>query len=419
MAPRALRNSVIAGLSALTLAASLAGCASGSGGQSTWRENDELPVPVGAVSDLTGGLNVYGVPKSNVTQLAIDDINANGGVLGRQLELIEYDTKSTNDQAVQYANQLVKQDDVAVVFGGSTSAERDAMRPILSRAKVPYFFNTVYEGGLCDANVVNTGQTASQLVKPLLEYSVENFGKKIYIVGADYTFGRLSGEWVKTYAEELGATVVGEDYVSLDSSDFASTISKIQTEKPDVVMSFLVGAGHLPFYREFAAKGLNANTQIVSSTFGNGGEQDILTPEESQGVVSAVSYYEGLQNPLNEQFTAAYADAYGADHPSIPDLGEAEWNAWHLWAAAVEKAGSFDRDNVLEAIRTGEITADTPIGTVTLDGPTQQVVQDVSIVQVDNGQFVPLQVFEAAQPVYEQEVCDLVKDPTSNTQYQP
>jgi urea transport system substrate-binding protein len=406
----------IAVVAAATLAITLAGCSNGS---STTGAKNSAPIPVGTVLDLTGPLNVYGIPKSNVTKLAVKDINAHGGILGRKIKLIELDSQSSNAQNVQDANQLV-QDHVAAVFGGVTSPSREAMRPILDRAKILYVYNTVYEGGVCDANTLITGQSASQLLKPLIDYTVKNFGKRLYIVGADYSFGRISGQWVEEYAKALGATVVGSDYISLDSSDFGSTLANIQAQKPDAVVSLLVGANHLPFYREFATDGLNKTTHIVSATFGNGNEQNILTPAESQGVIGAVGYYAGVKNSENTAFQKAYNAAYGAGSAKlVTDTGMLEWNAWHLWATAVNKAGSLDRAKVLKVIQSGKLSINTPMGQVTVNGPTHHTDQNISLVEVKNGVFAPIQTFKDVKPAYEQQVCNLIKNPNTDKQFTP
>ena len=405
---------VAAALAGVALAVSLAGCSAEAGSGGDWRENEELPVPVGTVLDLTGPLNVYGIIKSQVTQAAIENLNANGGVLGRQLELIEYDSASANDQNVQYANQLVSADDVAVVFGGVTSAAREAMRPVLNRQGALYVYSTDYEGGLCDASTLVAGKTASQLVRPLMQYASENVGKSVYIVGADYSFGRVNGEWVKHYAEELGYDVVGEDYIALDSSNFGATIGKIQSSKPDVVVSFLVGANHLPFYREFSAKSLGDTSQIVSITFGNGGENEMLSAEESQGIIAAGGYYEELDNPANTAFLERFSEKFGDDHDYVNDTAMLEWNGIHLWAEAVERAGTFEPEAVAEAYRNNDISIETPTGTVTADGATHHAIQDVSIVQMDQGEYQVLETYPGQKPLFEQENCNLIEQPDMN-----
>jgi urea transport system substrate-binding protein len=398
------------------LALALSGCAGGAGGAAS----SQGPLKVGSVLDLTGPMSIYGVPKSKVTKLAIEDINAQGGVLGRKLSLVQYDSQSQTQKNVQYANLLATKDKVAVVHGGISSASREAMRPALSRLKTLYFYNSLYEGGVCDRNEVVVGETASQFLEPLVDYAAKNIGKRMYIVAADYNYGRISAQWIEKYAKATGATVVGKEFVSLDSGDFGATLNNIQQKSPDVVVSVLVGANHVPFYRGFAAKGLNKKMKIVSPSFGLGNEQSILSPAEARGIITSYNYYQELDNPRNAAFLKKFAASDGKNHPYVTDLAMSEWNGWHLWAAAVNKAGSLDRDKVLKVIESGEVSVDSPSGKVTLDGPSHHVVEDITLAEVNSRRgFDLLKTFPAQQPSYEKQVCDLVENPSLNRAFTP
>jgi urea transport system substrate-binding protein len=410
----------LAVVAALTVAAGLAVSACGGSSDSDSGGDSDEPIKVGSVLDLTGPLNIYGKPKIQATKLAIEDINANGGVLGRQLELVSYDSQSSVDKNVQYSNTLATEDEVAVVMGGVTSASREAMRPVLSRNQTLYFYNNLYEGGVCDRNIVINGTTASQHLAPLIPYAIEEFGPRLYVVAADYNYGRISAEWVKRYAAENGGEVVKEDFIPLDSSNFQSVIGDIQRLKPDVVVSILVGANHIPFYRQFKSTGLSDEIPIVSPSFGVGNEHEILDPASAEGIIVGYSYFEELDNPTNEEFLDKFNAEYGTDHPYITDLAVSDWDAWHLWAAAVEEAGSLDREKVLDVIETGDVSFESPSGPVHIDGPTHQLVEDVTLAKVTDKQtFEPMRTFEQSEPTFEQEVCDLVSNPTENKAFTP
>lgn len=382
-------------------------------------DDDSGPIKVGSVLDNTGPLNVYSTVKANVTRLAIKDINDNGGVLGRQLELIEYDSQSDTSKNVEFANKLVTSDKVAVVMGATTSAAREAMRPVLNRAETLYFYNAGYEGGVCDRNEITTGETASQYIEPLIEYATKSGPKRIYIVAADYNYGQISALWTEKYAEEFGSTVVGKDFIPLESSDFSSTLSRIQETKPDLIVSFVVGANHVPFYRELNTRGITDTAQVVSSAFGLGNEQETLPPEDTNGIVTAYNYYQELDNPANAAFLELYEEEYGTDHPYINGLAQKDWDAWHLWAEAVEQAGSLDRDAVLEAIESGDISFEGPSGTVTIDPETHHTVRDISIAEVQDRSFQVLETLPAQEPTFEQSVCNLIENPDENEAFTP
>lgn len=389
-------------------------------GEETGGDNQEGdPIRVGAIFDETGPLNIYGEHKVNATRLTIDAINERGGVLGRQLELTLYDAQSTNEQYTQFANQLALQDQVEVIMGGITSASREAIRPVADRHDILYFYNEQYEGGVCDKNVFLTGVVPSQQLAALIPWAVENVGPSMYTLAADYNYGQISAQWVEQYAEESGGEVLGTDFIPLDVNDFGPTINALQSAAPDVVVSLLVGGEHISFYRQFAAAGLNENMRIVSPTFGLGNEQVILGPDEAADVTVAYPYFQELENEQNQEFLQLWHDEFGEDYPYVPDQAVDEWISWHLWAAAVEQAGTTERDAVIEALESG-ISLDGPGGTVKMDGPSHHLIKDVHIGVVnEDGGFDILQSQSQVPPSFEQEVCDLIENPDTSTQYTP
>jgi urea transport system substrate-binding protein len=379
----------------------------------------EKPVVVGSILDETGPLNIYGVPMADATKFAIEDINAKGGVLGRQLKLVTYDAQSDNAKYTQYATQLAMRDRAEVIMGGITSASREAIRPVVRRANTLYFYNEQYEGGVCDKNVFLTGIVPSQQIATLIPWAVKNVGPKIYVLAADYNYGHISADWVRDYAKQSGAEVIGADFIPLTVAEFGSVINKLQDAGPNVVVSLLVGGNHIAFYRQFASAGLGGKMTIVSPTFGLGNEQVVLSPEEAKNIYVAYPYFQSLDNAINKEFVDRWHKKYGANYPYITDSAVAVWNGWHLWAEAVKKAGATDREAVIKALESG-ITFDSPSGTVKLDGPSHHLIQNVSIGKTNNAHgFDVIASQEQVPPVYEQKVCDLIKNPQQNKQYIP
>ncbi|NWJ45512.1 MAG: transporter substrate-binding protein [Chloroflexi bacterium] len=381
--------------------------------------DDKSDIAVGSLLDETGPLNIYGKPMADAAKLAIKDINNNGGVLGRKLKLVSYDTQSDTGKYTQLTTQIIQQDKVAVLMGGITSAAREAIRPIVDRNKQLYFYNVQYEGGVCDKNTFLTENVPTQQLIPLTQWGIKNVGPKIYVLAADYNFGQISTDWVKQYAAQFGGQVIGTDFVPLDVSEFGSIISKLQDAKPDIVFSILVGGNHIAFYRQFAAAGLGAKMKIISSTFGVGNEQIVLSPAESKDIVVAYPYFQELTNPTNQKFVKMWQDEYGKDYPYITDLAEATWNSWHIWAEAVKKANSLDREKVTAEIEKG-LTWDAPRGTVQMDGPTHHATFDITIARAnDKKGFNLIETQKAVPPAFEQQVCNLVKNPETYTQFTP
>lgn len=399
-----------AGLAAAVLTGLTCGAAAAQEGE---------PIIVGSVLDETGPLNIYGAPMADATKLAIDEINAAGGVLGRPLKLVTYDAQSDNATYTQYATQLAMRDQVAVMMGGITSASREAIRPIAGRAGTLYFYNEQYEGGVCDKNVFNTGVVPSQQLAPLLPWAIEKFGPKIYVLAADYNYGHISADWVKEYAEEASGEVVGTDFIPLSVAEFGSVINKLQDAQPDIVLSLLVGGNHIAFYRQFAAANLGDEMTVVSPTFGLGNEQVVLSPDEAKGIYVAYPYFQSLDNPENQAFVELWHKIYGDDYPYITDSAVAVWNGWHIWAEAVEKAGTTDRDAVIEALESGVGFA-APSGEVQIDGPSHHLSQSVHIAQTnDMNGFDVISRENLVVPAFEQEKCNLIENPETNTQFMP
>lgn len=412
---RRSRRRALAGMAVASLVLTAA-CGGGEGGSSA--DSGSGPIKVGSILDETGPLNIYGTAMSDATKLAIKDINDNGGVMGRPLELVSYDAQSDNAKYTQYANQAAQRDRVAVLMGGITSASREAIRPVASRTKTLYFYNEQYEGGVCDKNTFVTGVVPSQQLKALVPYAAEKFGKKMYVIAADYNYGQISASWVEKYAKEAGAEVVATDFVPLESSDFGSAINKLQSAKPDVVISLLVGGNHIAFYRQFASAGLGNTMKIASPTFGLGNEQVVLT-DEARGITGAFPYFEEIESESNSAFLEQWRSEYGDDYSYVTDSAVAVWNGWHLWAEAANAAESVDREAVTKELESG-VSFDGPSGKVTLDGPSHHVVQNIAIGQGDGQKgFEVLSTEEAVPPAFEQETCDLVSDPSTNKQFTP
>ena len=380
---------------------------------------DKEPIVVGSILDETGGLNVYGKAMADATRLAIQSINDAGGVLGRPLKLVAYDSQSDNAKYTSYANQLSLSDKAVVIMGGITSASREAIRPVVARNKTLYFYNEQYEGGVCDKNVFLTGIVPSQQVAPTVDWAIKNIGKKFYVLAADYNYGHISTEWVKQYVSKGGGQVVGADFIPLDVAEFSSVISKLQEAKPDVVFSLLVGGNHIAFYRQFTSAGLGDRMKIVSATFGLGNEQVVLAPNEAKDIVVVYPYMQEIDTPANKQFRDLWHKAYGAEYPYITDSAVTVWNGWHLWAKAVQKAGTTDRAKVIAALESG-LSFDGPSGKVSIDRGSHHVVQNTHFARTnDKHGFTVLGKQDAVPPAFERSTCDLVKNPATSKQFTP
>src|ERR1700753_3600657 len=374
------------------------------------------PISVPATPDLAGGLDIYAKPMVDAMPLAIEEANAAGGLLGRQIKLINYDTQSNMQLYTQFAQQAALKDKVAVVHGGITSASREVIRPVLDKFKTLYFYNTQYEGGVCDRNQFDTGVTPAQTVEKLVPYAMKKWGKKVYVVAADYNYGQITSQWVKKYVMENGGEVASIEFFPLDVTNFSSTISKIQAAKPNFVWSALVGCAPISFYRQWAAAGMRASIPMASTTFAVGNEHIVLSPEECNGMLVCYNYFQDLKNKTNEAFVAAFHKRFGTDYPNVTELAMGTYQGFQLWAEGVKKAKSIDRRKVIEALESG-ISIDAPPGKVTIDPPTHHCVLDVHIAEVKDKKLNVLEDFAQQKPADTAAVCKLIKKPDDNQQY--
>ncbi|WP_254428586.1 transporter substrate-binding protein [Ruegeria atlantica] len=375
-------------------------------------------IRVGGLHDLSGFLDFLGVPMNKMLLLAIEEVNAAGGLLGKELEPVIYDPQTNMSLYSQFATQLSLKDRAAVAIGGITSASRETIRPILHRYNVPYFYNTLYEGGVCDRNTVALGTTPAQTVEKLVPYTMKLWGKKVYTLAADYNYGHITAAWVKRFVEENGGEVVETDYFPLDVTNFGPTISKIQSAKPDMIMSVLVGSGHLGFYNQWAAAGMKNEIPIASTTFGGGGaEIEIIKPEVANGIVSSYGYYPSIDTPANRALVEKVKARYPTDTPLLTELSVLTYESLLIWASAVREAGSLDQAKILEVLEAGQ-TYDLPSGQVTIDPLTHHAVRDVYIADLQDKSFIIKEKYSQVQPSDTQLVCNLQEDPTANVQHE-
>jgi len=374
------------------------------------------PIKLGAIQDNSGVLDIYGKPMVMATAMAVDEINAAGGLLGRQIELKQYDSQSDIALYTKYAQQLVRDDKVDVAHAGITSASREAIRQTFRRGNVLYFYNVLYEGGVCDRNCFCTGTTPAQAVEPIIDYAMKKWGNKVYVLAADYNYGQITAKWVAHYVEERKGSVLATNFFPLDVSDFGSTIAKIQDAAPNFVVAALVGGAHMSFFRQWAASGVNKKIPLTSTTFGVGNEHLALSPAEGDGIVIAGNYSPELDTPANKKFLAAWAKRYG-DAKVVHELAVSQYQGILLWAEGVRKAGSVEHDAVVKALETG-IKIDGPAGPVTVEPKTHHCALDIHLMVVKDQKLTIIETATQRPPSDTAQYCDLQKNPDDNKQYE-
>jgi urea transport system substrate-binding protein len=378
--------------------------------------NDEIVIAT--IYDQSGGLEVYGTPMNMTCQLAVEEINASGGLLGKKVRIVVYDPQSNMNQYAQFAQEAALREKVAIVQGAITSASREVMRPILDRYRTLLWYSVHYEGGVCDMNTMVSGSSAFQQTIPITEYGLKTYGKRVYYIGADYNAPQIIGDWVHKYTKEHGGEFLGKDLFPLDVTEFGPAISKIQAAKPDYLWACLVGGAHVSFYRQWAAAGMLSKIPMCSLTFGSGNEHIALQPSESEGIMSGKNYYQELETPENKKFVDAFKKRFGKDAPYVNTIGIGGYIGTMMWAEAVRNAKSTDREKVLAALR-APLSWRGPSGLMTVDPASNHCIQDVHLAKVKNGKFEVFQTIPQLRPDDVADRCNLVKNPKTAEQFTP
>lgn len=300
-------------------------------------------------------------------QLAIDQINAMGGVLGRKIKVIKEDGASDWPTFAEKSKKLLINDRCAAVFGCWTSASRKAVLPVFEKENGLLYYPTFYEGLEQSKNVIYTGQEATQQILYSLEWAkTEKKAKTFFLIGSDYIWPRTSMKIARKHIENFQkGKVVGEEYYPLGSTNFGSLMNKIKVQKPDCLFVAVVGGSNVAFYKALKAAGITGDKQLLVTLSVTEDEMTGVGGENFNGFYSSMKYFQSLDNENNKKFVAAFKAKYGKD-AVIGDVTQAGYLGPWLWKAAVEKAKSFDVDKVVAASPGIELTT-APEGYVKVD----------------------------------------------------
>lgn len=307
-------------------------------------------VTVGQLHSATGTMAISETGSIQAEQLAIEQINASGGVLGRKIKVIVEDGASDWPTFAEKAKKLLVNDKVASVFGCWTSASRKAVLPVFEKENGMLYYPTFYEGLERSKNVIYTGQEATQQILAGLDWiAKEKKAKTFYLIGSDYIWPRTSNKIARKHIENvLKGTVVGEEYYALGHTQFGSLINKIKLKKPDVIYAIVVGGSNVSFYKQLKAAGITSEKWTLLTISVTEDEVLGIGGENLVGFYSAMKYFQSLDNSNNKPFVEAFKAKYGAKSV-IGDVTQAAYLGPWLWKLSVEKAGSFDIDKVAAA----------------------------------------------------------------------
>ena len=310
----------------------------------------DTEVTVGQLHSSTGTMAISETGSIQAEQLAIDEINAMGGILGRKIKVIKEDGASDWPTFAEKAKKLLINDHCAAVFGCWTSASRKAVLPVFEKENGLLYYPTFYEGLEQSKNVFYTGQEATQQILYSLEWAkTEKKAKTFFLIGSDYIWPRTSMKIARKHIENFQkGKVVGEEYYPLGSTNFGSLMNKIKLQKPDCIYAAVVGGSNVAFYKALKAAGITGDKQLLVTLAVTEDEMTGVGGENFAGFYSSMKYFQSLDNENNKKFVAAFKAKYGKDSV-IGDVTQAGYLGPWLWKAAVERAKSFDVDKVVAA----------------------------------------------------------------------
>lgn len=342
-------------------------------------------IKVGVLHSLSGTMAISEVTVKNATQMAIDEINAAGGVMGKQITAVTEDGASDPAVFAQKASKLIESDGVSTVFGGWTSSSRKAMLPVFEKTQNLLWYPVQFEGNECSPNIMYSGAQPNQQILPAYDWAKEKGYKSYFLVGSDYVFPRTANLILKKHIENDKLTLAGEEYQPMGGTEFSGVVAKIRSAKPDVIFSTLNGDSNVAFFKQMAAAGMKSDVIPVMSFSIGEQEAQAMGPALVEGSYAGWNYFQTVDNPENAKFIAAYKAKYGPDSVVTDPMIHGYLDVY-IWKAAVEKAGSFDPAKV----RAAAVTLDpipTPLGAVKF-AANNSLVQTGYIGQADPaGQF--------------------------------
>ncbi len=330
------------------------------------------------------------------TALAIEEINQLGGVLDRPLIPVVYDPKGDIAEYRKLATRLLLEDEVNVVFGCSRSSSRKAVLPVIERNNALLWYCSFYEGFEYSPNVIYTGAVPNQNSVQLAAYLMQNRGTRFFLVGADYIYPRESNRIMRDMVEQHGGEVLEEVYLPIEAgpSELKEVLADIKAQQPDVVFSTLVGQSARLFYQLYRDFGLDPKTMPIASLSMAEEEIRLIGPALCEGHITSATYFGSVQNESNQRFVALWRKRFG-DRPTST-WSEMAYTQVHLFARALQRAGSMDRRKLVEAARA--VSFDSPEGRVTVDAENNHcaLTPRIGICRAD-GQFDI--AWEASEPV--------------------
>lgn len=341
------------------------------------------PIRIGVLQPFSGGLEALGNQGAQGAELAFLDANDAGGILGRKFEIIRADDATDPKTAVEQANDLIRRQKVSAIIGPVTSANRDAIRPTIERAKMPLLYATDYEGGVCSRYITCYSALPAQWVDPMVAHAVETVGDSFYLVGSDYIWPQKMNAAFKTQAEKLKAKLVGEEYTPWGAKDYTATLRKIRDSGAKAVVITIVGADAITFVKQFASAGMKDKIRLIFFGFSENYLAGLST-EESDGILAPTDFTSSLTSPSAKDLKDRMAKRFGAD-AIVSNTVDAHWTLSRMYIEGVRRAGTDDKEKVTDAMVDQTITSGN--GEVHLRASDRHVDLNVLIAEAKAGKI--------------------------------
>lgn len=321
---------------------------------------------VGILFSQTGVTSIVELTLLKGALLAIDEINAHGGVLGQSLEPVIYDPESDPDKYLFFAKKLLSKDKVNTIFGCYMSSCRKAVLPEVERRGGLLFYPTFYEGFEYSPNCIYSGAAPNQACIQLTHYLRQTYGENFYLVGSNYVFPRETNRVISDMHTKLGGKVMAERYIPVNATQkhINLVIEDIRKKQPDVIFSCIVGAANLLFYNAYRQAGFKPSLMPIASLITNEAEIKQMGLNNASGHLAAGTYFETIDSPINYQFTTAFKRRFGEEE-SLSSSAEAAYLQVNLFAQALERTGNDETESILSELM--KVSYDAPQGKVQID----------------------------------------------------
>jgi urea ABC transporter urea binding protein len=346
----------------------------------------QKPLRVGILHSLTGPMAWTESPVVDATLLAIEEINAHGGILNRAIQPVVIDGESDEAAFARQAEKLIIQEEACTIFGCWTSASRKSVLPILEKQDHLLIYPTQYEGMEQCPNIFYTGAAPNQQILPAVRWAFGFLGKKrFFLVGWNSIYSRAANAIIRDEVERLHGEIIGEEYVLPDSTEVTRVVRKIAKSEPDVIFNSLVGDMNLFYTRLLRVAGITP--ERVPTVYFSVGEIELrsLSSRETMGDYAAWNYFQSLDRPENRIFVEKFRSRYGPQRVTADPM-EAAYLGVHLWAQAVEAAGTSETSAIRRALPNQKF--DAPSGTVRIDPENHHTWKTMRLGKiVEGGQF--------------------------------